>query len=202
MSTNRFEAFSDGVFAIAITLLVLELSVPPRSEHDLLGAVFHQWPSFAAYLISFATVGAFWLAHTTISHYLERTDAELVRLNILLLMFVSFIPFPTRLLAEYTRSIRAERVAATLYGITLLVTASIVSLLWRYAVRAELVRPNMADDEVHTLTKRFSPSLAGYVAMIALSLVVPRAALIGYFAIALFLIMPFGLLRRRFRAKT
>ena len=95
----------------------------------------------------------------------HRADAVLVRLNLLLLMVVSFLPFPTRLLAEYTREKRPERVAATIYGITLLVAATIISVLWRYAVRRRLVHPDAADTELQMITKRLTPSLAGYVAL-------------------------------------
>jgi uncharacterized membrane protein len=92
---NRVEAFSDGVFAIAITLLVLEIAVPAGSEHDLWAAVVNEWPSYLAYLVSFSTVGAVWVAHTVITECLVRATPVLIRLNLLLLMVVSFLPFPT-----------------------------------------------------------------------------------------------------------
>src|SRR5262245_58207594 len=152
--TNRLEAFSDGVFAIAITLLVLEISVPPGSESDLLRAVLDQWPSYVAYLVSFSTIGVLWLGHSAITEYLERTDALLVRLNLLLLMFVSFIPFPTKLLAENSGHDNPARVAATIYGLTLLVASVLLAIIWRYALRERLIRPDAADEEVATLTKR------------------------------------------------
>jgi uncharacterized membrane protein len=86
------EAFSDGVFAIAITLLVLELAIPSGSEGDLLGAVVSQWPAYLAYLVSFSTIGAVWLEHTVITEYLDHATSVLIRLNLLLLMVVSFLP--------------------------------------------------------------------------------------------------------------
>ena len=98
------EAFSDGVFAIAITLLVLEIGVPGGSEDDLLGALADQWPSYVAYLVSFSTVGAVWFMHTIITEYLGSANSVLIRLNLLLLLVVSFLPFPTKLLAEYVES--------------------------------------------------------------------------------------------------
>src|SRR3712207_9118074 len=85
LSTGRLEAFSDGVFAIAITLLVLELTVPAGSEHDLLGALMDQWPSYLAYVVSFATIGGVWLAHNVITEHLHRADPVFIRLNLLLL---------------------------------------------------------------------------------------------------------------------
>ena len=95
------EAFSDGVFAIAITLLILEIGVPAGSGGDLLKALGDQWPSYLAYLVSFATIGAVWFAHSVITEYLDHATTTLVRLNLLLLLVVSFLPFPTKLLAEY-----------------------------------------------------------------------------------------------------
>ena len=82
------EAFSDGVFAIAITLLVLEIGVPAGSDDDLLGALGDQWPSYLAYLVSFSTIGAVWITHTVITEYLDHADSALLRFNLLLLLLV------------------------------------------------------------------------------------------------------------------
>ena len=98
--------------------------------------------------MSFATIGAVWFAHTVITEYLDHADSVLIRLNLLLLLVVSFLPFPTRLLAEYAQETDPERIAATVYGINLLLTMVMVSVTWRYAVRARLVRPDLADEDV------------------------------------------------------
>ena len=96
--TARLEAFSDGVFAIAITLLILEVALrPPGSP---LEQVLHVWPSYLAYVVSFLTIGAAWLGHNEMTDGLERTDPILLRINLLLLLVVVFLPFPTRLVAE------------------------------------------------------------------------------------------------------
>jgi uncharacterized membrane protein len=145
LRTTRMEAFSDGVFAIAITLLVLEIAVPAGSEDDLLGAVADQWPSYLAYLVSFATIGAVWLEHTVITEYLDRTTAVLIRLNLLLLLVVSFLPFPTRLLGEYVGADEPARIAVTIYGLNLFLVSALVSVLWRYAVRERLLRSDATD---------------------------------------------------------
>ena len=194
----RTEAFSDGVFAIAITLLVLEISVPSGREDDLLKAVLGQWPSYLTYLVSFSTIGAIWLTHTTVTEYLARVDTVFIRLNLLLLLVVSFIPFPTRLLAEYTDADHGGRVSATLYGITLLLAASLVSLLWRYAVRERLVHFETTDEDVDLLTKRLTPGLALYPGVLLLGLFLPVAALFGYLALAVFFVIP---LRPRWPAR-
>ncbi len=147
------EAFSDGVFAIVITLLVLEISVPLGSEDDLLKALGDQWSSYLAYFVSFSTIGAVWLAHTVVTEYLDHADSVILRLNLLLrLLVVAFLPFPTTLLAEYTREFDAERIAATVYGINLLLAMIMVSVTWRYAVRGQLVRSDLADEDVKILT--------------------------------------------------
>ena len=199
ISTSRLEAFSDGVFAIAITLLVLEISVPAGSGDRLLRAVADEWPSYLAYVVSFVTIGAGWLGHSIITEYVERADGLLIRLNLLLLMVVSFLPFPTRLLAEYIGENRPERVAATIYGITLFAAAALLSALWRHAVRAGLVRADAADEELEALTTRLSPGLASYVVLIIAGLFLPIIAVIGYLFIALFLILPFDVRRQRSR---
>jgi uncharacterized membrane protein len=191
------EAFSDGVFAIAITLLVLDIGVPSGSEADLLGAVIDQWQAYLAYLVSFATIGAVWLEHTVITEYLARANPALIRLNLLLLMVVSFLPFPTRLLGEYAGADEAQRVAVTIYGLNLLLVSALVSLLWRYALRERLIRPDAADVDVKMITTRLTPGLAGYVTMIAVGLFLPVLAVLGYLAIAVYIIVPFGALRRR-----
>ena len=196
LRTARLEAFSDGVFAIAITLLVLEISVPVGSEEDLLGAVLDQWPSYLAYFVSFASVGAIWLAHTAITEYLDHADRWLMRLNLLLLLFVSFLPFPTKLLAESVRNEDAGRVATTIYGLTLLVTALVISAVWRYAVYEQLVRPDTTDEDVKLLTRKLSPGLGGYAAMIVLGIFQPVAAVLGYLAVAVFYLVPFSSFRR------
>jgi uncharacterized membrane protein len=195
LRTQRLEAFNDGVFAIAITLLVLDIAVPTGAAKDPLGAILHEWPDYLAYVVSFSSIGALWLGHSLITEYLKRADAILVRLNLLLLLVVAFLPFPTRLLAQYHGSSRAERVAVTIYGLTLLLATALLSLLWRYALREQLVRPEAADEELAELTERLTPGLAGYVLLIILGLFVPTLAVIGYLLIALYFLIPLG--RRR-----
>jgi TMEM175 potassium channel family protein len=97
----RLEAFSDAVFAIAITLLVLELGVSSDAGGHLLHSITHQWPSYLAYVTSFLTIGVIWIQHSAIVGSLRTADVGLYRLNLLLLLFVSFLPFPTKLLAEF-----------------------------------------------------------------------------------------------------
>jgi uncharacterized membrane protein len=189
--TGRLEAFSDGVFAIAVTLLILDIGVSGTAGHDLGAAIRGLWPSYLAYVASFSTIGAAWLAHNAITEYLDRADAAFVRLNLLLLLFVSFLPFPTRLVAEFIHQDKAERVAVTFYGIVLLLSSTLLLVLWRYAVRAKLVRPDLADEEIELLTERLTPGLGAYVVLIVSGLFVPIIAVIGFLGIALYYIIPF-----------
>ncbi|UUO02795.1 TMEM175 family protein [Mycolicibacterium novocastrense] len=199
--TTRMEAFSDGVFAIAITLLVLEIGVPDGSEDDLLAAVVRQWPSYLTYLVSFSTIGAVWLEHTVITEFLDRATPALIRLNLLLLMLVSFLPFPTRLLGDYIAENDAQRVAVTVYGINLLLVSVVVSLMWRYAVWQRLIRAGVADADVRLITKRLTPGVAGYAVFIAAGLFAPVIAVFGYLMIAVYFIVPFAALRAAGRAR-
>ena len=150
-------------------------------------------------MASFSTIGAAWLAHNAITEYLERADAAFVRLNLLLLLFVSFLPFPTRLVAEYIHQDKAERVAVTFYGIVLLLSSTMLLVLWRYAVRARLVRPDTADEEIELLTERLTPGLGAYLVLIVSGLFVPIIAVIGFLGIALYYIIPFRRLSASFR---
>ncbi len=179
------------MFAIAITLLVLDIVVPASAGSDLLRSVARLWPSYLAYVVSFSTIGASWLGHNAITEYLERANATFVRLNLLLLLLIAFLPFPTRLFADYIGQDRPERVAATIYGISLLLSSTLLWVLWRYAVHAGLVRPDAADEEVQLLTQRLTPGLGGYLILIVVGLFVPVVAVIGYLAIALYYVIPF-----------
>jgi len=197
--TERLQSLSDGVFAFAMTLLVLDIAIPAtqQSANHLLDALLHQWPGYLGYLISFSTIGAIWLGHNAVTDYLDRADVTLLRLNLLLLLFVALLPFPTHLLSSYVGIDRAERVAVTVYGITLLVTVALLSLLWRYALHVGLVRPDSTDEEITLLTHRLTPGLAGYAVAILVGLFFPVVALFGYLLIAFFFIIPLPVPWRR-----
>jgi uncharacterized membrane protein len=162
LRTSRMEAFSDGVFAIAITLLVLDLVVPEATERHVGGVLLRQWPIYLAYVVSFASIGAAWLAHSAITEYLDRADSILLRLNLLLLFFVAALPFPTHMLANFLHNANAERIGVTIYGINLLAISAFTSVLWHYAVSEHLVRQGAEDDDVRALTSKTAPSLGAY----------------------------------------
>jgi uncharacterized membrane protein len=176
---------------------VLDLAIPvtPHASGHLLNAIAHEWPGYLGYVVSFSTIGAIWLGHNGITDYLDHADTTLLRLNLLLLLFVSFLPFPTRLLTEYVTAGEAERVAATFYGFTLVVAVGLLSVLWRYALHAKLVRPDVDDTEITLLTRRLTPGLFGYGALLVTGLFFPVAAVIGYLVVAWYFLVPLN--RRR-----
>jgi uncharacterized membrane protein len=146
--------------------------------------------------VSFATIGAIWLGHNSMTDYLERVDSTFLRLNLLLLFFVCLLPFGTGLLAEFSDEQDAERVASVTYGIMLLLCSVLLSLLWRYAGRAKLLQPDLEDDEITLLTHRLTPGLGGYVLLILLGAFFPKISVFGYLAVAVFLLLPFRPPRR------
>jgi len=131
--TGRVEAFSDGVYAIAITLLVLELKVPQDlSGAGLRHALLDEWPGFAAFLVSFATIGIMWINHHRLFTLIRRVDHVLLVLNLLLLLGVTVVPFPTSLVSRYLGH-EGERLAALVYAGWSIVIALGYTALWRYA---------------------------------------------------------------------
>src|SRR2546423_8681001 len=127
--TSRIEAFSDGVFAIAITLLVLEIKVPTHSE-DLWHDLGQLWPSYVGFVVSFFTIGVIWVNHHRQFELFVRADRTLMFLNLQLLLWVAFIPFPTSLVAEYFREGVHEDVASAVYAGTFLAMGLSFFAMW------------------------------------------------------------------------
>jgi uncharacterized membrane protein len=151
--TNRLEMFSDGVFAIAATLLVLEFAVHPKAP-SLGYQLLHQlWPSYLAYATSFLTIGIIWINHHHVMETIARVDRTFLFINTLLLMVVAFIPFPTRLVADFLQT-SDERAAVYSYGLTLFVMAVLFNVLWAYAARdRRLIREDMPESQVRAVTQ-------------------------------------------------
>lgn len=186
-STSRLEAFSDGVFAIAITLLILEINVPPGDFNELWKGIADQWPDYLAYATSFLTIGGLWMAHHGIFRRLESADANVLRLNILLLMLVSFLPFPTKLVGEsLTRTTSAERAAVIFYGLALLSISVVMNVLWRYvAAHRDLIEPDVSDETIRAIIGLTTPNLWFYIGVLVLAVAAPEVAAVGYLVIAI-----------------
>jgi uncharacterized membrane protein len=195
VETNRLEAFSDGVFAIAITLLILEVRVP--AGRDLGSGLLDIWPSYLAYATSFLTIGIIWINHHSVFHKTAYADRMLLLLNTLLLMVVAFIPFPTQLVAEHIREARDERVAALAYGLTFIVLAIFFQLVWRWiSTGRRLIRPDVAQRQVDDITRSFDPGIVLYGSATAVAFASPIASVALYCAIAAFYFLPAAPVRR------
>jgi uncharacterized membrane protein len=195
-STSRTEAFSDGVFAIAITLLVLDIHVAvivdgnPISEPEMWSAIVDEWPAYLGYVTSFLTIGGIWLAHHGIFSRLRFVSRKVIRLNLLLLMFVSFLPFPTRLASEAILDRNTERPAVIFYGLTLFVISVLLGALWTAVEREpELLEPEVTRDEVSSILVMTAPNIALYGAVILLAVFAPRLAALGYLAVGILLVL-------------
>src|SRR5215471_12066504 len=189
LSKNRMEGFSDGVFGFAMTLLVVDLALHPPGTP--LQQLLHAWPAYLAYLTSFLTIGGAWLLHTALTEQLARIDQLFLRLNLLVLLAVVFLPFPTRLAAEALSNTGRERVHITMYGLTLLAIRLLGSLLDAYARYEHLYSPAGEGEELQSTQQKFMPVVIGYVIAIITGLLLPVVAAALYAGLAVYLVVPF-----------
>ena len=194
-STTRLEAFSDGVFAIAITLLVLEIRLPEagiEAHGGLAAALGALWPSYAGYVISFVTIGITWANHHEVIRLIARVDHGLMVCNLLLLMAISFTPFPTAVMAEHLPHPGPDRnVAVAFYCGSFTLTALFYNLLWRYAAAGRrLIQAHVSDARVRAITRAYLPGTFIYGLATATAFVSVPAALAIVAGLALFYILP------------
>jgi len=186
VETGRVEAFSDGVFAIAITLLILAVGIEQAlAEGDLGHQLLNLWPAYIAYAASFLTIGIMWVNHHAVFSQFARVDRPLLLLNVLLLMLIAFVPFPTRVVADHARSAGDREAAALLYGSTMTITAILFFCVWIYGSR-HLLRADADPREVSGITRSYLPGAPTYATATLLALVSSVASLILFGAIALF----------------
>ena len=190
--TGRIEAFSDGVFAIAITLLIIEIGVPHVTITESLSEkLIHLWPSYLGYAISFLVIGTVWANHHNRFRLIVRSDHVLLFLNVLFLMCVAFIPFPTALLAEYIREEEHRITAVAVYSGTLAVTAVFFTLLWLYAAgNYRLVDRRVDPSLLRAMTRRFVFGMLLYMLAFALAFVSAAASLALIVILALIFVLP------------
>jgi uncharacterized membrane protein len=184
--TDRLEAFSDGVFAIAITLLALDLPRPngPDLWHEL-GAA---WESYAAYFVSFLTIGIIWVNHHALIDRIARADRALLFLNLALLMWVSIIPWPTGLVADRLGEDGASA-AVVVYSGVLMAMAITFRAVWVHA-RATGALAALTPAQIAHLDRRNGVGLSAYVAAVAFAFVVPAVSIVLCFAVAAFFLLP------------
>ncbi len=201
-SKGRLEAFSDGVFAIAITLLVIEIAVPEHGGGGLLSALWHERPVYLAYFIAFMSIGVVWIEHSALTEALERVNAGFLRLNLLLLLLVAFLPFPTRVMETYLRTTDAEtggeRTAVAFFGIILFLLSLMLIVLGKYAEREGLFGEDKGEEraEDNRVKYQLAPSLVFYGVATALGLISPYVGVALYLLIGVYLLLPIRTIRR------
>jgi len=188
LPTDRLNAFADGVFAIVITLLVLELPVPETTE-DLLLALLAGWPDFLAYVISFAFIGGFWITHSSITKLTEQEDHITFRMTLVMLFFVSLLPFSTSLMAMHLVG-SGSRLSVFIYGLDLFLASFMLDQIMRYlARRPELLVDGLAKEELRVMEHQrlYGIMLDGVGVLLALFL--PRVAIAIYVSVAIYFIL-------------
>ena len=191
MNKQRFEAFSDGVFAFAATLLVLGIALPASrltSDAALGDALLALWPNVLAYILSFAVIGIMWQNHHALFRLVRRVDRMTVFLNLLLLAGTAFIPFATSALGTYP----TFRWAAFVYGLALSETATAYNLLINRLVRTKAFHESVAPETIAATVRGYRIGWIGYAVAALLSFVQPIASFAAYLAIALFYVVPRG----------
>lgn len=189
--TGRLEAFSDGVFAVAITLLALNIKVPALgADKDVWGDMLNEWPMLAAYVISFITVGIMWLNHHRLFRHIRRTNTMLVLLNLLLLLVIVFVPVPTALLAESIKH-PEYHAAALLYSGTNILMASCFCGLWFYAsYHNRLIGKHVDPRSVRAISEQYIGGPFFYLAAFVLAFFSAPASIILNALLALFFALP------------
>ena len=187
MPTSRTEAFSDAVFAVAITLLVFNVQPPHAGNGHLGEALKALWPTYVTYVVSFLTIGIMWVNHHAIFEHIKDVDRPLLFLNLFLLMVVAFIPFPTELLGEHIQAGQDAGIAAAFYGAVMTVMSIAFSAVWVYAAtHPRLLSSHLDPGEVRSTIPRFGAGLAIYALSSGVAFISAKVSLALYAAIAVF----------------
>jgi uncharacterized membrane protein len=185
MTKSRLEAFSDGVFAVAITLLVLEINVP--GGENLWHQLKEEWPSFASFFVSFWVIGIIWVNHHGVIDHLKRADRGVLYLNLVVLMSVVLIPFATALMAEHLKSGADEHVAAAVYAGAFALMAVAFGVLWEYITRhREKLGVELSDEEVRRRSLAFQIGNPFYAIAVVVAFISPAVVLVIIGALAVY----------------
>jgi uncharacterized membrane protein len=186
----RLETFADGVFAIAATLLILNVDAQiPGDVGNLGDRLTHIWPSYLAYAVSFVTIGIMWVNHHWVMSQIDHTDRRFLFANIGLLLCIAFVPFPTRLVAEHIRGDGAQD-AALAYGFTMVATAIMFSVTWFYAsLRRRLLRPDADSAIISGISRSYLPGPWIYLGATLVAFLSPTASVLLFLAIAAFYVL-------------
>ena len=195
--TARMETFSDGVFAIAATLLVLEIGIGTGAERDLGQALIDLWPSYLAYATSFLVIGIIWVNHHDCVACMDHVDRPMLFINTVFLMVVAFIPFPTKLVADHLQK-PGEHAAVYAYVITLLLMSVTYNAWWRYARRnRRLIRADTPQSRVDAISRAFDPGTVLYLIVLVVAVFSPLVAIVLTLLLAIFYIPSGWLFERR-----
>lgn len=192
--TGRVESFSDGVFAVAITLLVLNLQLPPKTyDAAQLGQYFlSQVPMFLAFVTSFATIGVMWINHHRLFTHITHIDTTLMLFNLLLLLIIIFVPFPTAFLAQSFTNPEQQRIAALLYNGVSIVMAICFNLVWGYAAKDNrLLGKNTSREDAQAITDQYRFGPLFYVVTFAIAWISVPVSIVGILLLAIFFALPF-----------
>jgi TMEM175 potassium channel family protein len=189
--TARLETFADGVLAIAITLLILEVKVPHVEGRALGSALLHQWPSYAGFLVSFLTIGIIWVNHHHMFKLIGRSNHAFLMLNVVFLMTICILPWPTALIADYVRDPEGRVVATVVYGGVMTSVAVMFNLVWRYAsTNSRLLVTKIADEALAKMNRNYLAGPLIYGTATILAFVVPYVSLGIFAALAVYWLLP------------
>jgi uncharacterized membrane protein len=200
LSPTRVEALADGIFAVAMTLLILELHVPDLA-HDIVSAstldaaLFVLWPKLAAYAVGFVILGTLWIGHRYQFHYIKRTDRWLLWINLVFLLTISFLPFAVALVGSYGAFV----LPVAIYGVALIVAGMCLLCQWIYATsRHRLVASQLDASIIRALRGRVLAGIVGYGIGLGCAFIEPRISLVFYVLMPLFYVLP-GRIDRQLR---
>jgi len=187
MSKGRVEAFSDGVFAVAATLLIFNVQIDKAAPGELLGALLAAWPKYAAYVASFLTIGVMWMNHHGLFERIARLNRALLFINLLLLMAIVFLPFSTAQLGANIQVPRDANTVASLYAINASVIAVFFGAVWTYALtHPRLLVADLDRQAAFRAWPRFSVGTVVYLACIPLGQISPIAVVVVCAALAVY----------------
>lgn len=189
--TARLETFADGVMAIAITLLILDVKVPRLAGGSLRSALAEQWPNYVAFVASFLTIGIIWVNHHHMFKLIERTTHAFLMLNVVFLLTICFLPFPTALVAEYVRNSDTRSLATAVYGGTMTAIAIMFNVVWRYAGSGHrLLVPGISDEALAKMNRDYLAGPVVYAVTTIVAFIEPYVSLAIIGALCVYWLLP------------
>jgi uncharacterized membrane protein len=194
VSTSRLEAFSDGVFAIAITLLIIDIKIPSEEDlkhQTLFWYIWHQWPKYFAYILSFVIVGIYWANHHYLFKFFKKTDHIFNMLNVLFLMTIAFLPYPSGILGEYIITPEHSKYAVNFYAFSIWLPAFSWLIMWLYAKnKKRIIDHRLTENFLKSMTWQYIISNILYITAFLVSLISPFVSIITCVSLTLLYLLP------------